>query len=178
MIGLYLRCRNFFASNGKNVAGFIIAHRVLNMISYAVDALHIYLLIWYGFWTGLVVITILFFIICWTTVLIHDIAISYGYDFLQIDRLRNFAQEYRANNKKKSIQKFTRWLLERKYAIFWIGSLWLEPDIVTLLIRRHRKITLESTLITLSSTILCVSVWNVIFYLGVQGYNHFKAFII
>lgn len=174
---MYLRFRDFFANNGKDAARFVIAHRVLNMISYAVDALHIYLLIWYGFWAGLVVITIVFFIVCWATVLINDIAISYGYDFLQIDRLRNFAQEDCINN-KKSIQKFTRWLLGRRYAIFWLGSLWLEPDIVTLLLRKYRKITLESTLITFFSTILCVSVWNVIFYLGVQGYNYFKAFVI
>lgn len=173
MVRLFREIRELFSNHGRDVIGFIIAHRVLNMVSYAVDICHIYLIVKYGFWPALLAISLLFFVVCLATVFIHDIAVSFGYDVLYMERIRRFGANDAGN--RGILKRFAGWVLKRRSTIFWLGSLWLEPDLVTLLLRRENRVTMSNTLkITLPSNILCVTVWTVIFYLGVQGYVYFK----
>lgn len=157
-----------FSINGTDVIRFVIAYRILNIVSYSVDIAHIYLIINYGFWSALLAISLLFFVICLATIAIHDIAVSFGYDILYMERIHRIGAE--AANNKGILRRFAGWVLMRRSTIFWLGSLWLEPDLVTLLLRRENRMTMSSTLkITLPSNILCVTIWTIIFYLSVQG---------
>ncbi len=173
---LFREFRELFSNNGRDIIGFIIAHRALNLVSYAVDIFHIYLIIKYGFWPALFAISLLFFAICLATVFIHDIAVSFGYDILYMERIRRIGADDTDN--RGILKRFAGWVLKRRSTIFWLGSLWLEPDLVTLLLRKDNRVTMSNTLkITLPSNILCVTVWTIIFYLGVRGYVYFKWFI-
>jgi hypothetical protein len=73
----------------------------------------------------------------------------------------------------------TVWILRRKTTIFLFGSpFFLDPDLVTLLLRKKNYFTWRECLkITLPSVIQCIMVWALIFQLGVWGWKYFQWFV-
>lgn len=165
--------KSVFLTGGIRITRFFIIIRLLSFVSILVDVLMIYLIQKYGFWLEMILIQILFFVICVSTIAIHDIFLDKGYDLLFMDYF--YKLQRKPTEKKNILERFTQWILERKIIIFWIGSIWLEPDITTLLLRKEPKLTWEETLkITLPSNILCITFWSIIFYLSIQGYDYLK----
>jgi len=152
--------------SSEAAAQFYVFYSTLDAISYLADFLMIGLIKRYGFWKEASIIIPLFFAICVWTLVLYDKFLSKGYDLLQIRYVM------------RSERRIIKWTLRGKGRVFWLGSILLDPDIVTLLLRKEEKTTLRSVvMITGPSTLINILVWSVVYYWGLQGYSYFKWFV-
>lgn len=166
----------FLSKNGFRIMSFVTVNRILAAISLGVDGIMIYLIKNYGFWFEMVAVNVLFFVVCSLTLLTYDFFSQKGYDLLSMDYFHELRDE--PLEKKNFLKRFTQWILRREKTIFWLGSLWLEPDVVTLLLRKGEKTKLKDIVsVTLPSVVLCITFWSVVFYLGLKGYVYFSWFV-
>lgn len=154
---------------------FLVINRILSSISLFVDALMIYVGIKWGIVSMFLVGTAVFFFACMMVIWLYGISMKKGYDFLLINEVRELRNLDEFGEK---IDKFTKWIMKSNGLLFWIGSLWIESDIITLIMRKKDYISVEETLkITLPSVVWCIGFWSIIFYLGILGYEFFDQFI-
>lgn len=147
---------------GEDVARFYVFYWTISRISLLVDGLMIGMIKRFGIWNELLLIIPLFFIICLWNIRIYDKFLEKGVDLFKEEAV-----------KKGKLRKA---VMKNRKTIFWFGSIILEPDIVTIFLRKRRS-AIKNLSITLPSTIVCISVWSAIFWLGLQGYKLFKWFI-
>lgn len=153
------------------ILGFIVLNRGLSSISLGIDALMIYVGMNYGLIPMFLVGTIVFFIACIIVVWLYGKLMSNGYDLLLIEEIRGLRKSTDPLGRSDAL---TRWVVSSDKLLFWVGSLWVESDIVTLLLRKRNVISAEETLkITLPSVAWCIGFWSIIFYLGILGYEYF-----
>lgn len=158
------------------IIGFLVTNRVLSTVSLGVDALMIFVGINYGITIMFFFGSIVFFIACIIVIWFYGILIKSGYDLLFIKEIR----ELRENDSPHGISdRFTKWIISNNKLLFWVGSLWLESDIITLIMRKKSDISVEETLkITLPSVIWCIGFWSIVFYLGILGYEYYDQFVL
>lgn len=183
------------SSFSKHLTGFYIFYNLLNIISRLTDILMIVLIINFGLIAEILIVIPLYFAISIWNMMLYDRFRLTGHDLLQIDYFRKLSSTdigFLSTNiniiSLKSIKRiiikipvyFLSIILKSRVAIFILGSIFiLEPDIVTLLLRKKQEVTVRNALlITLPSNILCISLWSVIFYYGIYGFRYITNFFI
>jgi hypothetical protein len=156
---------------------FLLIGRVMGIGEKLLDILVISLIIKVGIIAEFLIVVPLYSCYCTGIIVAYDYFLEKGYDFVGLEYLRNM-QKGRVE-KKKFFKRFLRSVMRRRYSIFWIGSVaQINPDGVTLLLRKDRTSTLKNFLgITLPSTVLSIAFWTTVFKLGITGVAYFKLFI-
>lgn len=144
---------------------FVLVERILTVLTRGVDALMIYI-IWYepdlGALGAFIIVTPVNLLFCSLVVFGSDVLKKYGTDLTGIEQIRRNAEE------KGGLK---RWVLRRRTAIFLIGSwLYLDPDYVTLFLRKDTSFWKNTWRITFPSTILAMLVWTPIYWAAHEGY--------
>ncbi len=140
--------------------------RILTVLTRGVDALMIYI-IWekpqLGAIGAFIIVTPVNLLFCSLVVLLNDVLKKYGTDMTGIDQIRQSAKEKGG---------FKLWVIRRRATIFLIGSwLYLDPDYVTLFLRKDTSFWKNTWRITLPSTILAMLVWTPIYWAAHEGYT-------
>lgn len=154
-----------------SLARFIVAERVVTVLTRGFDVLDVTLIVRNGPITAFLVVTPLYFIFCGIVVWLSNRSTARGMDMFGIDTLRVLVT---ANPTELTRWKrFARWMLQRRTLIFWIGSIfYLDPDYVSLLLRKPGDGLWRSLMtITLPSVVLSQAVWVGIYWLGYQGFS-------
>jgi hypothetical protein len=156
---------------------FLLIGRVVGIGEKLLDILVISLIIKVGIIAEFLIVVPLYSCYCMGIVVAYDYFLEKGYDFVGLEYLRNMQQG--KLEKKKFFRRFLRSVMRKRYSIFWIGSVaQINPDGVTLLLRKDRTSTLKNFLgITLPSTVLSIAFWTIVFKLGIMGVAYFKLFI-
>jgi hypothetical protein len=160
---------------GKDAAYFLIYFYSVGMVSRLVDGLILWIVVSHGFLLSCAVCIPAFFLICVHWLKIYQRFQDEGTDLQKIQYLRNLHKK----KYKTCTEQMTVWILRRKTTIFLFGSpFFLDPDLVTLLLRKKNYFTWRECLkITLPSVIQCIMVWALIFQLGVWGWKYFQWFV-
>ncbi len=155
---------------------FLLIGRVMGIGEKLLDVLVIFLIIKLGIIAEYLIVVPLYSCYCMGIVMAYDYFLGKGYDFVGLEYLRNMQRG--TLEKKKFFKRFLRTVMRRRYSIFWIGSVaQINPDGVTLLLRRDRTSTLRNFLgITVPSTALSLAFWSVVFKMGIMGVAYFKLF--
>lgn len=173
--------KRFWKRNGNTttkVAGFVIAERAITVVGrVVVDAPMIYLFKeGYGILDVITMITPVHFVFTLAVVALYDFFLKKGRDLLGIEYLRGL--ETAKLTKKQLWKKFGRWIIRRRLTIFWIGTIvYLDSDVVTLLLRKKEDTIKNILKITLPSVIWSMIFWSVIYKLGVMGVKYFVWFV-
>lgn len=160
----------------NKIVMFIVTNRILSVVSLGVDGMMIYVGSKYGFEAMFFSGQIVFFLICVVVLKLYDLFLNAGLDLLSINDFLEL--RYQKLGKRQYFKRITQWILRREETIFWLGSIWIEPDIVTLLLKKNGRTKMKDIIfITLPSTMICISFWAVIFGLGLRGFAYFSWFI-
>jgi hypothetical protein len=153
---------------------FLLIGRVMGIGEKLLDILVIFLIIKVGIIGEFLIVVPLYSCYCMGIVVAYDYFLEKGYDFVGLEYLRNLQKG--KIEKKRFFKRFLRSVMRRRYSIFWIGSVaQMNPDGVTLLLRKDRSSTLSNFLgITLPSTLLSIAFWTTVFKLGIMGVAYFK----
>jgi len=180
------------SKSSKELIQFWIFYRSLAWLSWLIDLLIILMIIKYGFWIEMAILQPVYILICIWILIIYDRLLANGQDLLLIDDLQDLpngksdietAPEGNFYKKitfyvKIALKKFSIWILCSRTRIFILGSLWFEPDIATLLLRKEKRTTIRRiATTTLPMAIICNTFWSAVFYLGIIGYDYFRWFI-
>lgn len=153
------KMRNGTAVTTEDIARMYIFYWTLSRISLLIDSLMVGLISRFGIYIELLLIIPLFFSICLWNIRIYDKFFEKGIDLFKEEEIKT--------------GKISSVVLRNRKTIFWLGSIILEPDIVTIFLRR-KKAMAENLLLTFFSTVICISAWSVVFWLGLQGFEFFK----
>ena len=146
----------------EDIARVYIFYWTLSRISLLVDGLMIGIIKRFGIWIEIPVIVFLFFVICVWNIYIYDSFAKKGQSIINPNNFQG---------------KISSMVLKNRATIFWMGSLWLEPDVVTILLRKKEAVWKSNLRITFPSVVWCISFWSLIFYLGIKGYAYFQYFV-
>jgi hypothetical protein len=147
----------------------VVMYEVIGLGEKALSVAMIYFLLNYGIVFTFLTITPSYFLYCIFVVAIYDFFLERGCDLLEIENLRSNGASH----------KFLGWILRRRATIFFVGScIQLDPDLVTLLLRKNRKtLWLNSLTITLPSTVISMTFWTVVYVSAIKGYEWAKWLI-
>jgi hypothetical protein len=140
----------------EDIARMYIFYWTLSRISLLIDSLMIGMIGRFGIWYELLLVIPLFFAICLWNIRIYDKFLEKGIDLFKEEAIKT--------------GKMSRFAMKNRKTIFWLGSIILEPDIVTIFLREKTSVK-KNLLITFLSTVVCISVWSVVFWLGLQGFE-------
>lgn len=124
-----------------------------------------------GLATAFFVVTPISLLLCIAVVLINDAGLKKGLDLTGLEKLREL--EHAVLTKKQWVKRIVRRILKSRKLIFWVGSwFYLDPDYVTLLIRKKEEGYLSTFIrITLPSVVLGMVVWLGVWWAAVQGFR-------
>lgn len=149
--------RAVFVGAGK----FMLAERVISVLTRCIDALIIGLIFAYpgieNLWWIFLSTTLLNLIFCALVVLVVDfIRAKYGIDLTGIEELKRYVSA-----SDSTFKKIVNYMLSSRRTIFWIGSwFYLDPDYVTLILRDVKKSVLRDIYeITVPSVLFAMIVW-------------------
>lgn len=162
-------------NDGEDAAYFLIYFYSVGIVSRLMDGLIVWIIIFHGFALSVAICTPIFFLICVHWLRIYQRFQNEGIDLQKISYLRSLHKK----PKKSCGEKITAWILKSRKTIFFVGSPFvLDPDLVTLLLRKKSHFAWrECFKITLPSAALCVFVWAAIYQLGIWGFKYFRWFI-
>jgi len=156
IVKIFERMANGSKAITEDIARMYIFYWTLSRISLLVDGLMIGMIKRFGIWQELLLIIPLFFVICLWNIRVYDEFLEKGIDLFKEEAIKT--------------GKMSKLALKNRKTMFWLGSIVLEPDIVTVFLRKKVPAK-ENLLITLLSTIVCISVWSGVFWLGLQGFE-------
>ncbi|MBI5133821.1 MAG: hypothetical protein HZA81_00305 [Candidatus Taylorbacteria bacterium] len=126
----------------------------------------------FGWLKAIVFVTPLYVMVCIAIVLISDFFLKNGVDITGIEEARALSDENLTHNQFTA--RFVRWFTKRRLLIFWVGSIYyLDPDYVTLLLRRKEDGLMKTTIkITVPSVLLSMLFWSTLYWLIYQPFKH------
>lgn len=147
----------------------VVMYEVIGLGEKALSVVMIYFLLNHGIVFTFLTITPSYFLYCIFVVIVYDFFLERGCDLLEIENLRSNGASH----------KFLGWILRRRATIFFVGScIQLDPDLVTLLLRKNRKtLWLNSLTITLPSTVISMTFWTAVYASAIKGYEWAKWLI-
>lgn len=150
----------------------LIVERCLTFLTRLVDVMMVAIILSDSSWGWLkciVYVTPTYLSLCFLIVLINDLLLGRGIDLTFIEGLKEMAE-----GKRNFFQRILSWILERRATIFWIGSwYYLDPDYVTILLRKKGQSLLDATVrITTPSVLISMMVWTFIYW---SVYQPFKG---
>ena len=161
---------------GSNLFHVVIAERVITILTRVfTDVPMLAILAWdssiKGLITTFVVVTPISLILCILIVLMSDAGLKRGLDLTGLETLREL--EHSVLEERQWVKRVIRRILKSRKLIFWVGSwFYLDPDYVTLLIRKKEEGYVSTFLrITLPSVILGMVVWLGVWWAAVQGFR-------
>lgn len=118
-------------------------------------------------------VTPLYVLVCAGIVYISDRFHENGVDITGIEEMRMIRGSGELK-KRQFIKRFIRWFMHREVLIFWIGSwFYLDPDYVTLMIRKKGDSFLKTTLtLTVPSVLVSMFFWSTLYWLVYQPFKH------
>ena len=145
----------------------IVAERIITLITRFVDLIMVYLMWYHGPLVSFIITTPIYILTCMAIVAGHDLIVAWRKDdFLGLDYLNGLPYQ-------KELGKFEAllaWIMRKRFTIFWIGSwFYLDPDVVTLLLRDKRTSFWKNTMrITVPSVLLSMVVWTSTYWFGIK----------
>lgn len=124
-----------------------------------------------GLATAFFVVTPISLLLCIGIVLMSDEGLKRGLDLTGLETLREL--EHSVLEERQWFKRIIRRILRSRKLIFWVGSwFYLDPDYVTLLIRKKEEGYLSTFIrITLPSVVLGMVVWLGVWWAAVQGFR-------
>jgi hypothetical protein len=118
-----------------------------------------------GWFYSLIVVTPIYIGMCCMIVYISDQFAKRKIDITGIEEMRTIADAQL--EKKQVFKRIVKWIMQREFAIFWIGSVYyLDPDYVALLMRKKGE-----SLVSLTKRIIIPSVMiSMIFWTSVYWF--------
>lgn len=118
----------------------------------------------YGWLHSLVFVTPVYILVCMAIVSINDLFYSRNIDITGIEEMRLIAHS--TPTKYQFFKRFIKWFMQRRATIFWIGSFYyLDPDYVTLLLRKEGDSFMKTTLrITIPSVFISMIFWTSVYW--------------
>jgi hypothetical protein len=169
------RLKSLAATVAAKVGMGVLTERVLTVLTRVlVDIPMVYLFLeGFNFIGVASVFIVWYFIFCLAVIYIYDYCADKGHDLLGINYIVGLKdQEIKRN---EIFKRFARWIVKRRITIFLVGSLFeLDPDIVTLLLRKKGERGFKVLFYSVAYSIIT---WSVIYWLGVKGYGYFRYFV-
>lgn len=160
---------------GFAIGKFVIADRVLGVVTRSVDASMLYFLLAFDTWgipAALIVSGAWNFLLCGLIVwLCNTVLDRTGIDMSGLSDLRSWIDRSLARGGTLSqIARIRGLILTSRRTTFWVGSwFWLDPDFVTLLLQRRSDGLVRSLLkITLPSVVIAQTVWTGVYLLVLE----------
>lgn len=161
----------FFQKYIKKASKIVVTHQIIGLGEKVLDILMIYLLIKYPVYVAFVVVTLLYYAYTLFVVMAYDYFLAKGYDLLELENLKKHGADPESS-------KLLQWILKRRTTIFMVGSCCqLDPDGVTILLRKDRNFWKNAFMITLPSVIVCMVWWTTVLKLGLMGVGLFPWFL-
>ncbi len=159
---------------------FIITERIITALTRVVDVLMIILISTdpvLGWLKAFFIGGLIYAALCGVIIWVNDAALARGIDLTGLEEVRNLATQDLAT--RQYLKRFIAWVLSRRRSIFWVGSwFYLDPDYVTLLLRRSNKTFWQDFWgITVPSVIMSMLVWTSVYWCAFRGYVWAKALV-
>ena len=163
------------ATIAAKVGAGILTERILTVLTRVlIDAPMIYLFV-----KDFSIIEVAGIFIVWSfmfylaVIYVYDYCAKRGYDLLGLNYLAGLKEQ--DLHRKQIMQRIARWIVRRRITIFLVGSVFeLDPDVVAILLRKKGERGFE---VLFYSVVYSITIWSVIYWLGVKGYGYFRYFV-
>lgn len=178
MSNLLEKAKSFAKTPKGQIAVHIAFERITTGLSFLLDILMISIIATdaeYGMHKAFLCVTPMYAVLCIGAVYVNDWWFKVmGYEIAGVDKLILIKDE--EYDPKQYFKRILKWMLSRRFAIFWLGSWWkLDPIYVTLLLRENGKgfwkKTTTMTTTTIPSVILSMVVHTFIWKGAVEAYG-------